>query len=182
MATYRRDAEFRRYAQIRGEAYATVRRALQRDPSISVALKSIESRALSSWRVTWIPYFTGSRDEGEWNWDLISAEYLRQPAAFHLAIWSGTMLCGMAAGRPSVSHRRLTVHYVEGCPDPTHPLKGQILSIALAAATAYAHALWATTLRLSDPAPALIEDYVSAGFGLVYLGRAVRYCERRIRS
>jgi hypothetical protein len=160
MATYRREAEYRRFARLRSDSYAATTKALLREIAIPFALHSIESRALRTWRTEWSPRHTNARDVGEWNWDVLASDYLR---------------------RPSASHRRLTVQYVEGCPDPTHPLKGQILSLDLAAATAYAHALGSTTLRLADPAPALIEDYVSAGFGLVYLGRAVRYCERRIR-
>lgn len=83
-------------------------------------------------------------------------------------------------GMPSKSRRRLSVEYMEGSPNSTHPLKGRILELTLAAAEAYGRTLGAKFLRLSDPAPGLVAKYEAFGFALVIEGRVVRYCERRI--
>lgn len=166
--------------RVRADAYAAATQALIGEIRTPFDLRSIESRALRVWRTEWVPRYTDARDIGEWNWDALSSDYLRRPAAFHLAIWSEGRLCGMAAGKASGKHRILTVNFIEGSPDPHHPLKGKIRTLALAAAKSYAQVLGATTLRLSDPAPELLAGYVAAGFDLVFLGRAVRYCERRI--
>jgi hypothetical protein len=181
MATYRREMEFRRYARLRADAFAAATQALSDETPIPFRLTSIDSRALRVWRTKWVPSYTGSSDVGEWDWDELARDYLRRPSTFHLAIWSRQSLCGLAMGKPNSSRRRLSIEYLEGSPNMNHPLKGWILRIALASGTAYARALGADTLRLSDPVPALIPRYLASGFDLVFLGRAVRYCERRIR-
>ncbi len=180
MATYRRDRETYRYAQSRAKAFATAEALYESASSSAFSLRGIDSHALFAWRTRWPAHQGLDRDMGRWDWEMLAASYHRRPSAFHLAIWSGNELCGLAVGRPSRSRRRLTVEYMEGSPNSIHPLKGQILELTLAAAVAYGRTLGAKLLRLSDPAAGLIAKYEALGFALVPEGRVVRYCERRI--
>jgi hypothetical protein len=100
----------------------------------------------------------------------------------HVAIWSGEVLCGLAAGQPSKQHTRLRLEWVEGFPGPTHPLKRHVLDIAMLVAERYAVVLGADTLRAVNPAPALVETYqTDYGFGPVRYESGSPYCERRLQ-
>jgi hypothetical protein len=118
MATYRRDRETYRYAQSRAKAFATAEALYESASSSAFSLRGIDSHALFAWRTRWPAHQGLDRDMGRWDWEMLAASYHRRPSAFHLAIWSGNELCGLAVGRPSRSRRRLTVEYMEGSPNP----------------------------------------------------------------
>ena len=59
------------------------------------------------------------------------------------------------------------MHFLEGAPDPAHPMKGQVLPVALTALVSYCRAIGAREARLVDPVPALVPRYAGLGFTLV---------------
>lgn len=177
---YSRNAEQLRYANVRHLAFASVREELADEFPVAVKFGDINLTALRAWARQWQPLFDGSRDPGEWDWETLASSYLRRPDAFQVAIWSAEKLCGLALGRPSNSHRELAVHFIEGSPDPDHPLKGSILMLSVAAADAYAAALGADWLLIDSPAAGLLSKYSELGFASVVQGSRVSYCERRV--
>lgn len=72
------------------------------------------------------------------------------------------------------------IDYLESAHDPRHPLRGSIATLATSAAHAYGRLLQAGAVRLKDPLPGVIPLYAGLGFGPVYEGDRVLYCERRI--
>jgi hypothetical protein len=180
MYQFQRETERQRYADRRSEAYAAATKTLGADIVTPFLLKPINSNALKAWRSQWAPLHEGIVEHGEWNWPDLADSYLWRPDSFLLAIWSEAVLCGLAVGRPSDSHERLAVEYIEGSPEHKHPLKGSILAITTVAAEAYAVVLGCHVLRISDPVVAIVPSYVELGFEVVEVGGRVKYCDRRI--
>lgn len=141
-------------------------------------LTEIDPAALEAWRTTWTHrrHWTG---EGGFPWDVLSRRYCRKPRCFHVAIWSGVVLCGMAVGWVSGSHGRLTLHYMESSPDPRHPLRGDITFIAFTAAARYGRAVGGHILALRNPLPGVTERYARLGFALACKQRGnLYYCKQ----
>lgn len=178
MPTSIREKRLAQFAKLRGEAYAAATGQLQL--KVPARLRSINQEALDAWVTDWKPLLAIPPVRGGWNWAEDAASYMRKADSFHLAIWSGQKLCGLAVGAPTTGHKSLAIHAFEGSPDPTHPLKGSVLALVLEAADAYARVLGATRLRLQWPASELIATYERLGFQLVH-DRGVQYCDRGVR-
>lgn len=174
-----------RYARVRRAAYATARDSALASGRVAAPfrLADCDAHTLSVWRSTWTrPQLSGW---GGWDWEPLLRRAWKNPSAFHLGIWSDKYLCGLAVGRVSDRNRHgmrtvLSVDYIEGAPDPHHPLRGNILWLAVAAAETYGRAVGAHTLRLMEPLPHILHLYTALGFGVVRKLDSVLYCERRI--
>lgn len=174
-----------RYAHTRRGAYAVVLSdaAILQLNAPAIRLADIDARALAAWERTWkMPHRSGS---GGWNWRNLVEEFRSDPAALKTALWSGDVLCGMALGRPS--HRtatrnreRLSVHYMEGNPDPAHPLKRRVAPLLLTVAEVYGRDLGASAIRLIDPLPGVLPVYVQLGFAVVRTSSGIVYCEKEV--
>lgn len=116
-----------------------------------------------------------------WNWFDLKRKFRPIPARFELAIGVQGNLCGLAVGKPSRGRRHLAVYFLEGNPDEQQPLKRQVLSILLEAASLYAVALGCEFVRLINPVLGLHSRYERQGyvFGKEVGGRV--YCEKRVR-
>ena len=174
-----------RYARIRRAAFqAAAEEALRTGVATSsLSLTDIDEQALSAWRETW--HGDHGSGEGNWDWERLTRFCQRRPSAFHVAIWSGERLCGLAVGRMSARRREgvrhtISVHYIEGAPGPRHPLAGRIVLLAITAAEHYGSFLGAWRLRLADPLPGLVAYYQELGFTVVGSPGKQVYCERRI--
>jgi hypothetical protein len=181
-----RDAQ-ERYARIRRRAYDVVEKRIESlsPASIPVRLSDIDGHALEVRRRTWVyPHWSGS---GGWDWDEIAGSVLRRPSAFPVAVWGGDRLLALAVGRTSkrrTSGKRctLSLHYIEGHPDRTHPLRHRILPIVFDTADEYGRAIGATRVRLVDPLPGSAPLYLHARFGLAGRYGQHVYWERAIGS
>jgi hypothetical protein len=183
-----RDTEYmgalQRYSRLRCLAYETVERwVLLGRAGAPVALTEIDSVAIEAWYSTW--QRRNPLGYGGWDWPALVAPVRRRPAAFHLAIWSGEWLCGLAVGRASKRRRSgvrhtLSVHFLEGNSDPRQPLRGRVAPLALAGAEAYAAILGTRRLRLMDPLPGVHRIYTRLGFGIVPNSRPRLYFEKRV--
>jgi hypothetical protein len=183
------DPSFRRaqqqYARIRKSAYDLVRDDALTSGFIEAPLRLTDTdpHALSVWRATWVaPHPSGW---GSWDWEPVLRHAWKRPSDFHLAIWSGRSLCGLAVGRVSdrdAAGRRKAVfiQFVESAHDPVHPLRRKIAYLVAAAATSYGRILGAEWLRLMDPMPGVLGRYEKMGFSAVRENGQVLYCERRI--
>jgi hypothetical protein len=76
----------------------------------------------------------------------------------------------------------LSVHFLEGNPDPLHPLRRRIAPLALTAADAYAALIGAWRLRLISPLPGVMRTYERLGFNIAHDNDAQLYFEKRINA
>ncbi len=140
-----------------------------------VSLTDIGPTALAAFNDQWVH----SVRRYPWPWPLMVADVHRQtPTRFEVAVWSDQTLSGLALGR--IRDSFCGIEYLEGCPDPDHPLRGHVTVIVLTAAVAYAKSLGKRELRLIDPIPAMVSRYVSHGFQLAMPRGESPYCWRNI--
>lgn len=125
---------------------------------VPIALREIDTAAIAQWDTHW-------RGKLPWDWKRIDA---RNKALlddrFEVAVWSGSILCGLAAGAPR--YGRMEVDLMQGSPDNGHPLKGATRFAILEAARAYTLALGYAELRLNAPARGMLTKYQLMGFTL----------------
>jgi hypothetical protein len=174
-----------RYAYLRAAAFRAAEAEARQNSGIRAPFRfsQLGPATLDTWRYTW----RGSQPfgYGGWNWPGLVKPVWRRPSGFHLAIWSQDQLCGLSVGRaskrrPGGRRHTLSIHFLEGNPDSTHPLKGHVANLAIACADAYAAALGARTLRLVDPLPGLLRLYWGLGFSIATDDSAPLYLERSI--
>jgi hypothetical protein len=74
----------------------------------------------------------------DWEWwrEIIGPLHRTGARYFDLALWSGGVLCALAAARVSPNKRWLSLTWVEGAPGD-HPLKGVVLPVVVAALYVY---------------------------------------------
>jgi len=168
-----------RYAQVRSLAYRSAEDDLRTDLGLSTTLTSIDRNALSRWKADWQSPPSRPRTSGGWNWEGLSASYIRKPDALHLAIWAEGVLCGLVVGKPNANRSRLAIHYLEGTPQQNNPLRGKVVLVTLAAATRYAQALEIPLLRVRNPVLSMETWLKRAGFVLAEESVGPRYWERR---
>lgn len=142
-------------------------------------LTEIGPTALAAWARTWNNrrHWTG---EGGWPWDRLARLYCPKPRSFHLALWSRTQLCGLAAGKVSPGHRILTLHWLESAPIVAHPLRGRVTYLALTAAEFYARAVGARAVRLKNPLPGVQSRYRTFGYTLAYNEHGSLYLAKQL--
>jgi hypothetical protein len=154
-----------------------------RNFGVSVRLTGIDARALAAYREDWMrlprPGWPNNQPP-DWLVDQKALAGLLN--RFEVAVWSGAeILCGLAVGRPSRGKGILRVDLLEGHPNPSHPLKGQVARSIVAAAFRYAEAIDAAELRLTRPLPAVVPLYRAMGFDLVESDDGDQYCALGIR-
>ncbi len=114
-----------------------------------------------------------------WPWQAMLDNLRKnEPDRFELALWSENTLCGLAVGSTRRSFCR--VDYLEGSPEPDHPLKGYVAMIMVGAVVAYATALNRPEVRLCDPIPVMTRKYQSLGFSLVTPRGEAPYCAWKV--
>ncbi|MQG93640.1 N-acetyltransferase [Pseudomonas sp. MN1F] len=92
---------------------------------------------------------------------------------FDLSIWYGADLCGLCYASPRKSRLRIKVILLESNPDKSHPLKGEVASLALTAIDFYARMLGCREIEIQDPVTAARALYEALGFSSTADGRLV---------
>lgn len=114
----------------------------------------------------------------KWDWRQIVAGYRNDTKRVEVAIWAGNLLCGLDIGRVRPSY--VSLDYLEGHPDPKHPLKGGIIVIALTVLRALAQAHGRPNMRLIEPLPELVDLYRGFGFDYHQPKSEPSYCEMKL--
>ena len=91
-----------------------------------------------------------------WEWPAVIKR--RRANRFDLAIWHGEILCGLADAA------WIAIGFLQGTPDPAHPLRGRVIPIALAVLEAQVLAADAAEARLLSPFPELVPLYEARGY------------------
>lgn len=129
----------------------------------NVRCEIIAGAARSAFTETWLGHQGRPVD---WDWAALSARFQNNhPKCFNAAIWHDETLCGLAIGAVN-RDRFVAVDFLEGNPDPRHPLKGQVIEITLNMAEAYRRLIGVPELRLHHVDPDLISLYEMLGFAL----------------
>jgi hypothetical protein len=143
---------------------------------VDVAFRPIDATALAAW-AAW------QARRVAWPWPEMVADWRRgHPDRFEVAVWSNDVLCALALGRPAPKAAHMSLHYLEGSPDPGNPLRRKVAATVITALRAYAIVLGKEELRLVEPLAQLVPFYCSPamGFELVSLRGAAPYCRRSI--
>lgn len=119
----------------------------------ALRLKPIDHAALTAAK----PWREAQRIGWEWR-----SVLMLTTNRFDLAVWHDGMLCGLAYGPATAD--RIAIAYLQGNPDPTHPLKGYVIDIAVAALEAQALAADAAEMRLPRQLPELVRVYGERGY------------------
>jgi hypothetical protein len=173
----RRAAEDR-YRNIRHAAFQRALALIQETfAPIPVRLTEIGPTAIAAFNDHWAGH---AARRYPWPWaDMVADARRDDPARFEVAVWSEQVLCGLAFGRTRTGY--CAVEYLEGSPEPDHPLKGRVTVIVSGAAVAYATALGKPQLRLIDPLEAMVPRYKALGFELATPKGESPYCWWSIR-
>jgi hypothetical protein len=129
-----------------------------------IKLEGITASAISVAK-TWSSYQSRAVN---WDWGFGYQAYSRRyPKRFELATWYGSVLAGLALGRPSYMGSHLRLDFVEALPEK-NPLKGRIVPIAISVAELYGAIIGASQLRIIDPIHTNLIDYYTS-FGYTYI-------------
>lgn len=116
-----------------------------------------------------------------WDWFEIKRKFRNIPARFELSVSVDGELCGLAIGKPSRGRRHVSIYFMEGNPNPSQPLRGQVLPILLDGLALYGEALGCSYIRLIQPVEGLISRYEKAGFVLATDKNRRIYCEKPLK-
>jgi hypothetical protein len=157
---------------------SAVRRAMREAQSVvsafaSADLTSIDATALRQ-RATWAGQ--------DWDWTVELGRFASDPRRLSLAIWSGSVLCGLATGKVAKSGKHVSITLMEGNPDEAHPLKGLIAKIVMLFGLALCVELGAAELRFVNPLDALVPLYEGYGFSLEASSGGVPYMAKKVRQ
>lgn len=165
-----------RYRARRSLAYTSAELALNHELPLPILLRPIEASAIDHWQRFWTGH---PARRYSWPWPEIAADYRNaHPDRFEVAIWSQRILCALAVGR--IGSAYVGVNFLEGSPEPNHPVRGYVTGTVMAVAERYAAATARGEVRFFDPLPELVPWYAKFGYSLARPRREAPYCWRRI--
>ena len=150
-----------RKAQEKYEVFRREARAKTEDLVLSqmraiVNLDSINAKELAIAK-TW-EFHDGRHPDFGYDWNKHVSKYVRRsPKHFDLSIRSHGVLCGLSIGKPTWAGKKMRIDVIEGSPY-NHPLKNKIVTVTVAAFSAYARLIGASQIRIMEP----INDGVTA--------------------
>jgi len=166
-----------RYNAIReaalGDAQQRLRARISAPLGSSVVLSLIDKTALMAWQEQWTPRADRA---GGWNWPDQRRRLAATISRFEVAVWSGSVLGGLAIGKPSKGPSHLAMQLLEGNPATTHPLKGFVAECTIEAAISYARLLDKRELRLIRPLSGALQTYRRLGFKVEVESVEPPYC------
>lgn len=120
-----------------------------------VRFDAIGAEALAAWTNWQDSYFS---------WDDVIVWKAKEPMALDLSIWFGDTLCGLCFANPNGSRQRIRIVRLEGRPEPDHPLKRRVASLALLAIEQYARIIGSRLIEVQEPLEGAISAYRQLGF------------------
>lgn len=109
-----------------------------------------------------LSYLWGS-EEG-FPWEEIPTWKRKDRKGIDISLWYDQELCGLCYASPRQSALCIKVILLEGKPDVTHPLKGEVAPLALLVISRYARMLGFTEIEIDAPALGAIPYYEEIGF------------------
>jgi len=149
---------------------------------VDLKLLPIDGSALQFWSSVWS--ICNPPGGVRFPWNTIYRRVRSTPRRFDLAIWDGSILCGLAVGVASRGKigqdTNLTMKFLERLGDPPigppmNSIRGYVATIALDVAYAYAQTLDKKWLYLQEPLPGAVPKYEELGFSLVKTQKSRTY-------
>lgn len=106
-------------------------------------------------------------------WEDVPSWMAKDRKGFDLSLWYGPELCGLCYATPKQSSICIKIILLEGKPDRSHPLKGEVASLALLAIDYYARMIKCTEIEVQAPEPLAVPWYKDLGFDYTEDGRLV---------
>lgn len=106
-------------------------------------------------------------------WEDVPSWMAKDRKGFDLSLWYGPELCGLCYATPRQSSIRIKIILLEGKPDRSHPLKGEVAALAYLAIDYYARMIQCTEIEFQDPEPLVVPWYQELGFDFTPDGRLV---------
>lgn len=103
----------------------------------------------------------------DWDWRTILHKFRKKPKRLDVAFYCKEVLCGLMTASISRGRVGINIRYVEGNPDPGHPLKKNFLFLALWQAELFGTFSDCKRVTVSQPNPNLVDLYKRLGYGLV---------------
>ncbi|MBV6140005.1 N-acetyltransferase [Pseudomonas aeruginosa] len=113
------------------------------------------------------------KDAELYRWEDVPSWKDKDRKGFDLSLWYGFQLCGLCYATPRKSSICIKLILLEGNPDDSHPLKGEVASLALLAIDYYARMIKCTEIEVQDPEPLVVPWYQELGFDYEEDGRLV---------
>jgi GNAT superfamily N-acetyltransferase len=150
---------------------------------LDIRLTPINEGALQQVESIW-PLLHAPQRPAPFRWREIYNQVRTTPRRFDMAIWNGSMLCGLVVGKASrgdgSGDSNVTIRYLQRAPDLINPLKGSVAAMAFDGAAAYGTYLDRRMLYLKSPLPPVVPFYEKFGFSFVkrrgsclYMGLAI---------
>lgn len=148
-----------------------------------VMITRIDEKSLIAWKETWDVINKRQPPNGGWDWEYKNSSFNKNYGKYliGIAVWSDDSLCGLALCTRSKGNEVLSIHYIEGSPNESHHLRGNVFTIINSVLLEYATLIKAKTIRIIDPVDNLVDFYKSFGYKLSkkLLSRR-KFCERGI--
>jgi hypothetical protein len=171
-----------RYAEVRCNTLALVEEYCLAYHRRKVAARVVTKEATDFIEKNWASH---PHRRCTWNWEAGLLRTLRKshPRRYELALWADGTLCGVAIGRLSDAKVWVSVTHIEGSPDPSHPLKGLVATIAMAGAEFFAANVLlpgdsAPLVRALNPLEKVRPQYAAAGYTQFVQCKHYCYCCR----
>jgi hypothetical protein len=149
-----------------------------------IRITSINPEALNTWQQSWTSISTRTPPNGGWDWRFKLSESSRKYSKrlVSIAVWGkNNYLCGLAICYKSKGNQVLNIHYIEGSPDESHPLKGFVLNIIDTILKEYGGLIKTKKIRILNPVDGLKNFYLSQGYTLSKKSLfGSEYCEKGI--
>ena len=171
-------ARIRHYDR-RNEIFSAQSGAVSSGGGPQVIFGHITPGALHAWRRSWRDH---PRRRVTWDWEAIHKKYRKRYARLEAAIHCEGELCGLAIGTFSPARTILSINWIEGSPEESHPLRGLILDLVEELAVVTATAYGCRLLRFADPQPPVVERFAGTVYRLVASERdpPYSYLERSV--
>lgn len=158
--------------------YKGLHEFLNRKPIKGLSVREISGKADEAWAEQWAGT-DRTPPNGGWDWPHNRKAY-QHHGALKVAFWGKdeTILCGLMLAR--LNNTACVVEFIEGSPNPEHPLKGSVIDLALEVAAQYAREMGRAELWVMEPANEhLIGLYVTGyGFEFVRPRKGSPFCRK----
>lgn len=156
-----RNMVWQRYASLWDEAYQLLQ---QLKPEVMVS--PIEEREL----LVADQWFVHPERLVGWNWRAVMKVERKTQKRFEAAFWVEDVLCGLMVCRVSKRRVNLAVRFIEGAPY-SHPLRKQLLQVAIVQAELFAGVIDAESVAIIKPVPAIVGLYLGLQYEMEYADR-----------
>lgn len=158
-----------KYRRLRRHTHELLEEEVLRAFRQKIRVTSLNSDALSAVKSVWMQQ--ARRVAFNWEGRICPTLVKSHPRRLELALWVESELCGLAVARLSDAREWVSLTHIEGAPNPSHPLRGKVVPIALIGADIFgtlvqAEAEMAETpkVRILNPLRESMDWYERCGY------------------